>query len=120
MGRDIEIQKLQELYSAVVFSYGAESDRDMKLQGEEKGGVFSSRQLVNWYNGLVDFDIDFDFSKVRDFSIIGNGNVSMDIARILLTDVKDLEKYDMPQRCIERLKDSAVKNISLIARRGIT
>lgn len=85
MGKDISVEKLRQLYSGVVFSYGAESDREMKLKGEEKGSVYSSREIVNWYNGLVDFKADFDFSKVRDVSIIGNGNVSMDIARILLT-----------------------------------
>lgn len=87
----IAVEKLKQLYSGIVFAYGATSERELGIEKEHKlKGVLSSRQMANWYNGSLDkaedFSIDQDLGleHVRDVAIIGNGNVSMDITRVLL------------------------------------
>ena len=79
------------MYSGVVLAYGATSERELGLARErELKGVLSSRQIVNWYNGSLDRDSDIDsqlsLASVREVAVIGNGNVAMDISRVLLKD----------------------------------
>ena len=120
----IPIEKLRELYSGVVLAYGATSERKLGLSNEfSLRGVLSSRQMANWYNGSLDDKLDpildLDFENLRDMAIIGNGNVSMDISRVLLKNPKLLEPYDAPSKVIEQLKKHKLKNLSVIGRRGV-
>lgn len=75
------------MYSGVVLAYGAVGERKLGLPNEDQvKGVISSRKIVNWYNGSLDKDIteeDLDLEHVNTVAIIGNGNVAIDIARIL-------------------------------------
>jgi len=84
VGRDVSVDQLKQLYSGVVLAYGAEGDRKMPVRGEGKN-VYSAREVVSWYNGRVDWEGDIDWSGVRDLTLFGNGNVAIDIARILIT-----------------------------------
>lgn len=89
------------MYSGVIFAYGATSERKLGLKGEETlHGVLSSRRMANWYNGSLDLDINYDkdlgLENVSDVAIIGNGNVAMDISRILLKNPDIMASYDTP------------------------
>lgn len=77
--------------------------------------MFSSRQLVNWYNGSLDsnesFNKEIGLESVKDVVIIGNGNVAMDISRVLLKNPDLMAPFDMPTSVVETLKKSQIKNI---------
>ena len=119
----ISIDELKKLYSGIVLAYGATSERDLGFPNEHTlKGVLSSRQLVNWYNGSLDNDISFEndimLDKVRQVAIIGNGNVTMDISRVMLKDPALMAPYDMPTPVVDLLKRGQVRSISIIGRRG--
>ena len=83
VGKDISIAELQDLYDAVVLATGAPHDKKVGLPGEDLGNVFGSAAFVGWYNGHPDFaDLGPDFSG-KNAVVIGNGNVALDVARIL-------------------------------------
>lgn len=120
----LSVEKLKELYSGVVFSYGATSERKLGLPNEyDLKGVLSSRKMANWYNGSLDTEPDFSktlsLDQVKNVAIIGNGNVAMDISRILLKDPSSIAPYDIPSSVIDDLKASSIQNIQMIARRGV-
>ena len=77
--------------------------------------MLSSRRIVNWYNGSLDYDLDYEkdlnLESIRDVAIIGNGNVAMDITRVLLKDPNTLNHFDAPSSVMEKLKKSTIKNV---------
>jgi len=81
-------------------AYGALSDRDLGVPGENKlNGVISSRRIVDWYNGSLDFNLskeEFDLDRTERIAIIGNGNIACDMSRILLRNPNDLNTSDAP------------------------
>ncbi|XP_066876906.1 NADPH:adrenodoxin oxidoreductase, mitochondrial isoform X8 [Kogia breviceps] len=92
VGRDVTVQELRDAYHAVVLSYGAEDNQALEIPGEELPGVFSARAFVGWYNGLPENralapDLSCDTAVV-----VGQGNVALDVARILLTPPEHLEE----------------------------
>ena len=98
------MQQLQDKYSAVILAYGAVSDRDLNIEGEfTTKNVISARSIVNWYNGSLDCDTDFDLSQTKNVALIGNGNVACDIARMLLKPPAEFLKSDTPKRVLEIL-----------------
>lgn len=104
--------------------YGAEADRQMGIQGED-GTVLSAREIVAWYNGLPGqtstshFDaIEQQLLKANKISIVGQGNVAIDIARILLSPIDMLRTTDITSRALAILADSRIDCIELIGRRG--
>ena len=124
VGKDIKLQELQRNYSGVILSYGADGENLLDLENENKIGCFSARNFVNWYNGHIkhsnDSDINkIDFSRVKDVVIIGNGNVAIDVARLLAKEEKDLRHLDIPEHVLDRLRNSSLKNIHIVARRGL-
>ena len=121
----IGVEKLKQLYSGIVFAYGATSERELGIEKEYKlKGVLSSRQMANWYNGSLDktedFSIDQDLGleHVRDVAIIGNGNVSMDITRVLLKEPSMMAPFDIPTNVLKQLERSQVRSVQVIGRRG--
>lgn len=112
----ISIEKLKEMYSGIILAYGATGERDLGLAREhELKRVLSSRQIVNWYNGSLDDDLDYkhelNLEQVRHAVIIGNGNVSMDISRVLSKPSNVLAPYDAPSPVIQQLKKSEIWSI---------
>lgn len=95
IGKEILLKELLDNQDAVILSYGCTGDRKLNIPGElGTKGVFSSREFVNWYNGHPDFAkdkrfTDFDWSKVSKVGIIGNGNVALDITRVLISNQID-------------------------------
>ena len=120
----ITVEQMKQMYSGVIYSYGATSERKLGLPNEYSlEGVFSSRQMANWYNGSLDkeptFDQELDLQNVRDAVIIGNGNVAMDITRVLMKDPSKMAPFDIPSTVVEELQKSGVRNLQIVGRRGV-
>ncbi|DAA18187.1 TPA: ferredoxin reductase precursor [Bos taurus] len=119
VGRDVTVQELRVYrLTAVVLSYGAEDHQALDIPGEELPGVFSARAFVGWYNGLPENrelapDLSCDTAV-----ILGQGNVALDVARILLTPPDHLEKTDITEAALGALRQSRVKTVWIVGRRG--
>jgi ferredoxin/flavodoxin---NADP+ reductase len=118
VGRDIAHEDLRRHYHAIVYSFGAETDRKLGIPGEDLPGSWAATQFVAWYNGHPDYrDLEFDLSCER-VAVIGNGNVAMDVARMLVLPREELEVTDTADHAIEALAGSNVKEVVIVGRRG--
>jgi adrenodoxin-NADP+ reductase len=119
VGGQIPLSVMRRHYDAILFTYGASDDRTFGVEGENLKGVWSARSFVAWYNGLPGYsDLDFGLENADNTVIIGQGNVSLDVARVLLTDVDNLRKSDIPGHVLEALSKSKVKHVMAVGRRG--
>ncbi|CAG8690159.1 6180_t:CDS:2 [Cetraspora pellucida] len=119
--KELHIADLKSHYDAIVLSYGASQDKPLNIKNEHDSicNVFSARAFVGWYNGLPQHrDLRPDLTYSDSAIIIGQGNVALDIARILLTDVDELSKTDITEYALECLRKSRIRNVMLIGRRG--
>jgi len=118
IGKDIQHSELAGWYDSVIYAVGANSDTKMGIPGEELPGSWAAREFVAWYNGHPDFsNLQFDLSGSRAV-IVGNGNVALDVARILTTPVDDLAKTDIADYALEALRGSQIEEIMIMGRRG--
>lgn len=118
VGRDLTHDDLRRHYHAIVYSFGAETDRQLGIEGEDLPGSWAATQFVAWYNGHPDYrDLEFDLSCER-VAVIGNGNVAMDVARMLVLPREELEVTDTADHAIEALASSNVKEVYILGRRG--
>ncbi|XP_065567576.1 NADPH:adrenodoxin oxidoreductase, mitochondrial-like isoform X2 [Artemia franciscana] len=102
----------------ILKAYGAAQDKWLGIQGETLPNVVSARRFVGWYNGLPDdINLTVDFSVERAV-IVGNGNVALDVARILLTPIDILAKTDICRHSLDQLSTSKIKEVILVGRRG--
>uniref|UniRef100_A0A4X2KW36 NADPH:adrenodoxin oxidoreductase, mitochondrial n=1 Tax=Vombatus ursinus TaxID=29139 RepID=A0A4X2KW36_VOMUR len=118
VGRDVSMSELQEAYHAVVLSYGAEDHRTLGIPGEELPGVISARDFVGWYNGLPENRKLAPNLNCDTALILGQGNVALDVARILLTPTELLEKTDITAEALNVLEQSQVQRVWIVGRRG--
>ncbi len=106
-------------YDALLFAYGASKDKTLGIPGEELKGIYSARAFVGWYNGLPEYSgLNPSLESSEKAVIIGNGNVALDIARILLSNVEMLRKTDISEHAVEVLSKSAVRSVDVVGRRG--
>lgn len=118
VGRDISVDELLQYHHAVIWAGGATDDRRLGIPGEDLIGCESARQFVGWYNGHPDHaDKEVDLSS-ENVVVIGNGNVALDVARILTQPPTELDETDIAEHAIEQLRGSAVSRVSITARRG--
>ena len=118
VGKDVSLGELQELYDAVVLATGAPHDKPVGLPGETMGNVFGSAAFVGWYNGHPDFaDIGPDFSG-KTAVVIGNGNVALDVARILAKTRDEFAGSDIVNHALDALEASRLQRIVVLGRRG--
>ncbi|HEX3224860.1 MAG TPA: FAD-dependent oxidoreductase [Gaiellaceae bacterium] len=118
VGRDVSHEELCEHYDAVVYAVGAQSDRRMGIPGEDLPGSWPATEFVAWYNGHPDFqELEFDLSVERAV-VIGNGNVAVDVARMLALTAEELAPTDTTEPAIEAIAGSGIKEIVMIGRRG--
>jgi len=118
LGRDLSVAELQELYDAVILATGAPHDRKLGLPGEELPNVFGSAAFVGWYNGHPQFaGLHPDLSH-QTAVVVGNGNVALDVARILAKSEDELADSDIVAHALAGLHDSAVRRIVILGRRG--
>jgi len=117
-GGDLDHDDITSHYDQVVYTVGAQTDRQLNIPGEDLDGSFSATEFVAWYNGHPDYaDRTFDLSH-ENAVVIGAGNVAMDVTRILAKDPEELENTDIADHALEVLRESKVENIYVLARRG--
>jgi ferredoxin/flavodoxin---NADP+ reductase len=118
VGRDLSPGDLTLLYDAVVYAFGAQTDRRLGIPGEDLPGSWSATELVAWYNGHPDFqEIVFDLNVERAV-VIGNGNVALDVARMLALTPEELAPTDTTDPAIEAIGTSSIREIVVVGRRG--
>lgn len=118
VGKDISIEELRMHYHAVILAHGTQKDRTLGIPGESLPGSFTATSFVGWYNSHPWFeDINFDLKK-KTAVLIGQGNVAIDVARVLLKSVEELHSTDIGAHAEEALTESTLEDIYLIGRRG--
>jgi ferredoxin--NADP+ reductase len=118
VGTDVSVDELLGLYDAVILAIGAPHDRKLGIPGEDLPGVIGSAEFVGWYNGHPDFaDLDPPLDGTHA-AVIGNGNVALDVARILSKTRHEFEGSDIVGHALEALDRSAIKTITILGRRG--
>src|SRR5213593_804962 len=118
VGRDLSHGDLTGLYDAVIYAFGAQSDRRLGIPGEDLPGSWSATELVAWYNGHPDFqELEFDLDVERAV-VIGNGNVALDVARMLALTPEELAPTDTTDPAIEAIGSSRISDIVVVGRRG--
>jgi ferredoxin/flavodoxin---NADP+ reductase len=118
VGRDVTHAELAERYDAVVYAVGAQTDRHLGIPGEDLPGSWAATEFVAWYNGHPDFqDLEFDLSHERAV-VIGNGNVALDVARMLALTPEELVPTDTTDAAIEAINGAGIEEILVVGRRG--
>lgn len=129
VGRSIPLKTMLEAYTAVVMSTGANKDKMLHIPGEDLGNVFGAREFVNYYNTYPSphgspTHCPFQFhggqsGGIRDAVIVGNGNVAVDVARVLSSSYKYWCETDMNGAAIKELVDNRIRHLHIVARRGV-
>ncbi len=118
IGRDVTHAELAGLYDAVVYSVGAQTDRRLGIPGEDLPGSWAATEFVAWYNGHPDFQqLEFDLSHERAV-VIGNGNVALDVARMLALTPEELAPTDTTDAAIAAINEAGIREIVVVGRRG--
>ena len=118
VGRDLSHADLLELYDAVVYAFGAQTDKRLGIPGEELAGSWSATEFVAWYNGHPDYqELPFDLGVERAV-VIGNGNVALDVARMLALTPDELAPTDTTDPAIEAIGTSTLREVVIVGRRG--
>src|SRR5207248_10798514 len=118
VGRDLHHADLVRLYDAVIYAVGAQTDRRLGVPGEDLPGSWAATELVAWYNGHPDFQhLSFDLSGERAV-VIGNGNVAVDVARMLALTPEELAPTDTTEAAITAFSGAGIREIVMVGRRG--
>ncbi len=118
IGHDVSPAELESLYDAVVYTVGAQTDRRMGIPGEDLPGSWPATAFVAWYNGHPDFQHhQFDLSGERAV-VVGNGNVAVDVARMLSLTAGELRPTDTTDPAIEAIVGAGLREIVMLGRRG--
>lgn len=118
VGRDVSMEELKDMYDAIVLAVGAPRDRKLGIPGEDKTGVFGSADFVGWYNGHPDFtELQPDLST-GTVVVIGNGNVAVDVARVLVKTEEEMTETDIADHAADAIKASPITDVYMVGRRG--
>jgi ferredoxin--NADP+ reductase len=118
VGKDLSIAELAERYHAIIFAFGAQSNRRLGIPGEELRGVHPASVFVGWYNGYPDCrDARYDLSGERAV-VVGVGNVGLDVARILVKPQEELRKTDIADHALRQLAASRIREVYLLGRQS--
>jgi ferredoxin--NADP+ reductase len=118
VGRAVTQAELASLYDAVIYAVGSQADRRLGIPGEELPGSWAATELVAWYNGHPDFQhLEFDLSHERAV-VIGNGNVALDVARMLALTKDELAPTDTTDAAIAAIVSSGIREVVVLGRRG--
>jgi ferredoxin--NADP+ reductase len=118
LGRDVTVEELRRHYHQIVYATGNEGDRRLGIPGEGITRCTPAAVFVGWYNGHPDYRnarIDLSVERV---AVVGNGNVALDVARILLRTRAELERTDIAAHALEALRESRVREVHVLGRRG--
>jgi ferredoxin--NADP+ reductase len=118
LGRDIDREDLLQHYHAILYATGAPGDRPLRIPGEDLQGSLAATDFVGWYNGHPDLsDLELDLSCERAV-VIGNGNVALDVARMLMLSHPELSVTDTANHALRTLKHSSIAEVLIVGRRG--
>ncbi len=119
LGVHVSREDLLAHYHAVVYATGSPSDRPLGIPGEELPGSHAATEFVGWYNGHPDHtDLEFDLLSAERAVVIGNGNVALDVARMLVLAPEELAPTDTADHALEVLAASRVNEVVILGRRG--
>jgi NADPH-dependent glutamate synthase beta subunit-like oxidoreductase len=118
VGKDVSVSELQEHYDAVVLATGAPNDRPLGISGDDLPGVIGSAAFVGWYNGHPDFaDLKPPLGGPGAV-VVGNGNVALDVARILSKTQAEFDGADIVSHALDALQHAGIARITFLGRRG--
>jgi ferredoxin--NADP+ reductase len=118
MGRDLTHADLSAYYHAIIYAVGARTDRRMGIPREYLPGSHSATEFVGWYNAHPDFrSLGFDLGSASA-AVVGNGNVAMDLARILASSPEVLAQTDIAEHALHALEENGIRDIHVLGRRG--
>ena len=116
-GRDLTLSDFRKFYDAVIFSTGAIKDAELNIPGVDLDGSFGGAEFVSWYDGHPDVPRDWPLNAT-EIAVIGNGNVALDVARVLSKHADDLLTTEIPDNVYAGLKASPVTDVHVFGRRG--
>ena len=118
LGRDISLAELEKMYDAVIIATGSTVGRKLGIPGEELANSISAADFVPWYNAHPEYkNLEVDLSN-QVAVVIGAGNVAIDVARMLALNPKELDPTDTAQFALDKLHNSAIRQVHLFGRRG--
>ncbi|MGU3356697.1 FAD-dependent oxidoreductase [Microbacterium sp. M4A5_1d] len=116
-GEDITLDDLKHHYNAVIFATGAVRDASLDIPGIDADGSYGAADFVSWYDGHPDFPREWPLDAAS-VGVIGNGNVALDVARLLAKHADDLLVTEIPDNVYQGLRSSAVTDVHIFGRRG--
>ena len=116
-GKDLTLDDLKTHYNAVIFATGAIKDAELKIPGAELVGSFGAADFVNWYDAHPDFPREWPLDA-KQVAVIGNGNVALDVARMLIKHPDDLASTEIPPHVEAGLRNSNITDVHVFGRRG--
>ncbi len=117
-GTDIMHADMKQFYDQIVYAVGAQADRRMGIPGEDFPDSLPATAFVGWYNGHPDYqDLPVDL-RSECVMVVGNGNVAMDVTRILVRDPDELAETDIADAALQKLRESKVRQVIMVGRRG--
>ena len=116
-GRDLALAELRSFYDAVIFATGATKDAELNIPGIELEGSYGGADFVSWYDGHPDVPREWPLDA-KEVAVIGNGNVALDVARVLSKHADDLLSTEIPQNVYACLKSSPATDVHIFGRRG--
>ena len=118
VNKDVSLAELRDMYDAVVLAVGAPGDRKLTIPGADKKGVHGSAAFVGWYNGHPDFrELEPDLNTPAAV-VIGNGNVALDCARVLVRSRQGMAGADIAAHAMDAIEASSITDVYLTGRRG--
>ena len=118
IGEQVSIEELLTLYDAVILATGAPSDRPLDIPGADLPGVTGSAAFVGWYNGHPDHAALAPVLDGPGAVVIGNGNVALDVARILAKTEAEFAESDIVAHALDALRNHAINRVTILGRRG--
>ena len=116
-GQDIDLEDLKKHYNAVIFATGAIKDAPLAIPGIDLDGSYGAADFVNWYDAHPDVARSWPLNA-KEVAVIGNGNVALDVARMMAKRPDDLLATDIPDHVYQGLRDSPVTDVHVFGRRG--
>ena len=118
IGKDISIDEIRKIYDVVVLAIGSELDNKLEIKGSNLKGVYGSAEFVGWYNGHPDYvSLEPDLNT-ENVVVVGNGNVAIDIVRVLSKTSEEMINSDIPEYALNSINKSPIKNLYMVGRRG--
>ena len=118
IGKDFSLDELRKIYDVVILATGSELDNKLEIDGADLKGVYGSAEFVGWYNGHPDYvNLEPDLNT-ENVVVIGNGNVAIDVVRVLSKNLEEMTESDIPEYALNSINQSPIKKLYMVGRRG--